>query len=981
MKKYIFLAIFMVITIAAFTCDMAAMISEAGYNLAWRDSTSSSFDEQYDLIKFLETRSTSGTNPDGYGLLYYENDGTFGDIWHETETYDDEPGEMDEAHDVFIADSSDVKIIMGHDRHGTVGNGNHPFTLQLEGDDHVYSFMHNGGIQTGYDEKGDIYYFLDDNDWFDDYSSNWTQSTDPDNWIDSELLFHYIMYFIRETGNMPGIGYDTYGGICDALLSNLPDTTTPVFQYFAGTQIYNTINFILTDGEKLFVYRNSEVNYLDHNLSYEYNSSTHNYHVKTQNTDGTQMVQHSLLILSPQGILVLPGNSSTSGWRNQHMYVSGTIGSSTTWSNTAYICGNIYIPSGETFTLGVTATCYTPSTILVRDSLIIDDEAILKLDYHSEIIVEKPGAVLKFNFGSTLEGNVTGLNFETLNPSGKGYYIPGDIVTIRDSGKVDCQDYRGTPTQDDIITITKTGTQNWEGFQFYNTPTTSNYFRYANISGIYDISFEDSQQSGGIVVESRGLTFEDVEIDDIRLIYFEDSNRLRFKTHYRYPNLISDISNGIYLYNSAIRMDTTEVTDCNCIYINYSPADTVANYIGYSEISENSQYGLRIGGCDMKLHWTTIEDNDKYGIYANTGSFFCTSDGSPYDIGTRSIISNNGWMEYYGRYETFSWAGFDWSIEDDSYSTFYDQYLLWCISVPQGETIDVSGNDIDETDTSRFFPSYGDYYFGGKSGEEAESIFAMGYEAYIEEDYRTAEAYWSSVVVSYPETKAAIWSLNHLFYISKINGSSMSSFREYLNDIDEYEFLDLTKEDLITKSYIAEEDYSTAIDRLEYIINNSEDIYLVESALLDQAYCYKQLSDLGERNLPLNCHAKTSTMRELIEFNQQIFNHSGDYNDENIKYSKFIPLISRIDNYPNPFNPETTINFTLIEPSSNVSVKIYNIKGQLVQKLLDSELDKGAHQVVWKGDTVTGKPAGSGVYFYQINAGDKSETRKMMLIK
>ena len=85
--------------------------------------------------------------------------------------------------------------------------------------------------------------------------------------------------------------------------------------------------------------------------------------------------------------------------------------------------------------------------------------------------------------------------------------------------------------------------------------------------------------------------------------------------------------------------------------------------------------------------------------------------------------------------------------------------------------------------------------------------------------------------------------------------------------------------------------------------------------------------------------------------------------------------------YPNPFNPETTINFNLLESVSNVSIKIYNVKGQLVQKLLDSEMDKGAHQVVWKGDNISGSQAGSGIYFYQLKAGDITETRKMMLIK
>jgi FlgD Ig-like domain len=93
--------------------------------------------------------------------------------------------------------------------------------------------------------------------------------------------------------------------------------------------------------------------------------------------------------------------------------------------------------------------------------------------------------------------------------------------------------------------------------------------------------------------------------------------------------------------------------------------------------------------------------------------------------------------------------------------------------------------------------------------------------------------------------------------------------------------------------------------------------------------------------------------------------------------------ISEIDIkvYPNPFNPETAISFSLSEAKESVSLRIYNIKGQLVKELLETRLDKGNHSIVWKGNSNTGKPVGSGVYFYQLKAGDVIETRKMMLLK
>lgn len=80
-------------------------------------------------------------------------------------------------------------------------------------------------------------------------------------------------------------------------------------------------------------------------------------------------------------------------------------------------------------------------------------------------------------------------------------------------------------------------------------------------------------------------------------------------------------------------------------------------------------------------------------------------------------------------------------------------------------------------------------------------------------------------------------------------------------------------------------------------------------------------------------------------------------------------------NYPNPFNPSTTIEFALPQ-SLRVSLTVFNILGQTVDVLLDSDLPAGYHEVDWNA----GKYA-SGVYFYRLKAGSFIETRKMLLLK
>jgi hypothetical protein len=85
-------------------------------------------------------------------------------------------------------------------------------------------------------------------------------------------------------------------------------------------------------------------------------------------------------------------------------------------------------------------------------------------------------------------------------------------------------------------------------------------------------------------------------------------------------------------------------------------------------------------------------------------------------------------------------------------------------------------------------------------------------------------------------------------------------------------------------------------------------------------------------------------------------------------------------NYPNPFNPTTTISFELAE-SGNTNLKIYNTKGQLVRQLLNSEMSAGTHHLVWDGRDSSGRPVSSGLYLYRLNSKNYSKTRKMMLMK
>lgn len=105
-------------------------------------------------------------------------------------------------------------------------------------------------------------------------------------------------------------------------------------------------------------------------------------------------------------------------------------------------------------------------------------------------------------------------------------------------------------------------------------------------------------------------------------------------------------------------------------------------------------------------------------------------------------------------------------------------------------------------------------------------------------------------------------------------------------------------------------------------------------------------------------------------------------NDFNVSNQNIDLVTTDIESsaYPNPFNPTTTIEYN-IPKSGNVEIIIYNIKGQKVVTLLNSNVSAGVHKTVWNGRNNDGNPVASGTYFYNIKAHGSSCTEKLVLMK
>jgi len=86
------------------------------------------------------------------------------------------------------------------------------------------------------------------------------------------------------------------------------------------------------------------------------------------------------------------------------------------------------------------------------------------------------------------------------------------------------------------------------------------------------------------------------------------------------------------------------------------------------------------------------------------------------------------------------------------------------------------------------------------------------------------------------------------------------------------------------------------------------------------------------------------------------------------------------NNYPNPFNPVTTLRYDIPE-NSHVTITIYDMLGRQVKTLINQTQDAGYRSIIWDATNDYGKPVSAGLYLYQIQAGEYMQTKKMVLLK
>lgn len=171
------------------------------------------------------------------------------------------------------------------------------------------------------------------------------------------------------------------------------------------------------------------------------------------------------------------------------------------------------------------------------------------------------------------------------------------------------------------------------------------------------------------------------------------------------------------------------------------------------------------------------------------------------------------------------------------------------------------------------------------------------------------------------------------------------------------------------------DNFQDAIDHYSAVIDSSPSIIDSSFAFIDMGFAW--LESGGNLRSKYASLMPRTTQDQIIRARNILDSlRNPETSQEHIIQPR--PIIH--SNYPNPFNPSTTIVLS-IPQNGRANLSIYNIRGQRVKTLLNGDLEKGQHRVVWNGRDENNRSVASGVYFIRLEAAGKTSIRKAMLLK
>ena len=297
------------------------------------------------------------------------------------------------------------------------------------------------------------------------------------------------------------------------------------------------------------------------------------------------------------------------------------------------------------------------------------------------------------------------------------------------------------------------------------------------------------------------------------------------------------------------------------------------------------------------------------------------------------------------------------------------------------------------------------YLQGGSSGSEqvissnwidratsAQTSTGWGYYGYLwwlNDDFGTsysAQGLGGQIIAVFPEYDLVIGAQSDIFGPSDINTHSNLLNNRIINVAEIFE------------GYVNEESLPT-ISSFSLIAQDTL-VLLNWDPMNIEGFSYylleRSLSEEFDAEIVSNYLSNNYFQDDDLEYDTEYFYRVAYVTDEISPYSDTLSVTLEFlndnngpkipehyvlyDNFPNPFNPVTTIKYN-IPKKSHVKITIHDMMGNLVNVLVDEYQNKGSKSVQWDGRNTTGNTLSTGLYVYTIQSGDFRNTKKMLLIK
>ncbi|MDY0152477.1 MAG: NosD domain-containing protein [Candidatus Cloacimonas sp.] len=573
------------------------------------------------------------------------------------------------------------------------------------------------------------------------------------------------------------------------------------------------------------------------------------------------------------------------------------------------------------------------------------------------VLVKATIPELNLNTDINIQGVVSIIGSITINNGASMEIYPNSSVTI--SGGVDISNH-GTLTIDGgdsrSITLSNAG-QPWKCITTYQEGTL--ICHNAIIAGA----------STGIQIRGTA-TITDNEIRDCRHgISIEKATPFTV-----IGNLIKQNTYGVMVSN------------------NYSSSNTC--FIEGNEVTQNG-LGIVLYNSNTKIAQNDIHANTRGGLYLTRGSEPIVKDNnisfSESTTSTRPEIT----------LESDSYPIIDDSRNDiNADGLGYSLYYAFYTPTNKIKTLIARNNYWGSTDThlirNSIYPHLWDVVYEPFSMEPntffphlGDNLFKQALAAEDSGEISLAKQLYSSIVATEPDSLYALQSLGRLTSIYSGSPSLLSELRCIYNI-----YTATCSDSILVKSAQIK---NVMIDRFDgmYLqaLQGYEDQLNLSATELDSLLCQLDITytlqdmyyddqakgactGMSYQSNGINITSIAEARLSIDRLWGKILEETENEDMNNAP----VPTKFDVMNYPNPFNPSTTIAFSLPEEGV-VRLSVYNIRGQKVRDLMNGSIDRGFHTVVWDGKDNGNCTVSSGLYFVRIDTGNRSVVKKIMMLK